>query len=241
MKEDALTLDEQNKIIVDNIPLVIYLIRRYIYIGHDEFEDLFQEGCKYLVMAARRFEPSKGYKFSTYASNLIILGVKRYKRELSNEYHGLKLSRSMIDKKAKIEKRISEDPTINKFQLAMDLGVSVNELDNLPKFKFSSLDQPVNDNEENLNELGSIIPDNKNEFENIVSEDTLEYIMKELRNRLGGKLADIAEEIIYSYDIGGKRITQLELSNIYGCSQPNIARKLKKIKNTIREIVKDLN
>lgn len=241
MKESALTIEEQNNIIVNNLPLVTYLIKRYIYIGNDEFEDLFQEGCKYLVIAARRFEPNKGYKFSTYASSMIVLGVKRYKRELSNEYHGLKLSRSIIDKKAKIEKRISEDPTINKFQLAMDLGISIDGIDGLSKFKFSSLNQPVSDNEENLNDLGSIIPDKRNEIENVVSEDAVEYIIKELRNRLDSKMADIAEEIIYSYDIGGKRISQLELSSIYGCSQPNIARKLKKIKNTIKEIIEDLN
>ncbi|MEU6086694.1 sigma-70 family RNA polymerase sigma factor [Streptomyces sp. NPDC047085] len=54
-------------LVVHNLRLVHSLIRPYLEQGLD-YDDLFQHGCLGLMKASRKFDPSKGYKFSTYAT-----------------------------------------------------------------------------------------------------------------------------------------------------------------------------
>jgi len=59
----------RNKLIQDNLALVVNLAKRYYYPGMNmEFLDFIEEGNIVLVKAVERFDYSKGFKFSTYAS-----------------------------------------------------------------------------------------------------------------------------------------------------------------------------
>ena len=56
----------REKFIVRNLPFVASIAKRYYGKGL-EFQDLLQEGCLGLVKAVEKFDPTKGYQFSTYA------------------------------------------------------------------------------------------------------------------------------------------------------------------------------
>ena len=56
------------KFYLSNLRLVISIAKRYtMSVGHLTFEDLFQEGCIGLSTAIKKFDPTRGYKFSTYS------------------------------------------------------------------------------------------------------------------------------------------------------------------------------
>lgn len=70
--------EEARELLVQaNLGLVGSVARKYMF-GHDmSLEDLMQEGCVGLMKSAERFDPSRGYKFSTYAYHWVRQGVTR--------------------------------------------------------------------------------------------------------------------------------------------------------------------
>ena len=70
----------KDKMITSNQRLVVHYVKKYLDKGAP-FEDLFQEGCIGLRRATERFDPAKGYKFSTYATQWILQSITRYLSE----------------------------------------------------------------------------------------------------------------------------------------------------------------
>lgn len=66
----------REKMINSNQKLVISFARKYS--TYAPLEDLFQEGCFGVIKAAEKFDPKRGYKFSTFASRWILHYVRRY-------------------------------------------------------------------------------------------------------------------------------------------------------------------
>ena len=94
-----------------------------------EYDDLYSQGCLGLVKAAKRFDESKGFQFSTYAVPLILGEIK----QMFRDNNPVKISRSLktlsINAKKEIEKQIKEnnsEPTIN--EIAEKLNVSPEEV-----------------------------------------------------------------------------------------------------------------
>ena len=75
----------QDKLILDNMPLVSYIVKRYYRAGAYEWEELMSEGMVGLVKAARIFRPEEGNKFSTLAATCIRNQLFMYFR--SNNKH----------------------------------------------------------------------------------------------------------------------------------------------------------
>lgn len=57
-----------NTIILKNIGLVMALVNKYSYSNKQNIDDYFQEGCIGMMQAIKKFDPTKGFKFSTYAA-----------------------------------------------------------------------------------------------------------------------------------------------------------------------------
>ncbi len=94
-----------------------------------EYDDLFSQGCIGLVKAAKRFDESKGFQFSTYAVPIILGEIK----QLFRDNNPIKISRSLktlsINARKEIEKQKKEnnkEPTIN--EIAQKLNVSPEEV-----------------------------------------------------------------------------------------------------------------
>ena len=69
---DPLTLDQQ-RLAADNLRLVFYAVRKMrASVTHMGYDQCVSEGCLGLVVAARNYDPSKGFAFSTFATRCII-------------------------------------------------------------------------------------------------------------------------------------------------------------------------
>ncbi len=108
----------------ENIGLVRALVPRFLGRGM-EYDDLFQAGCVGLIKAADRFDPSLGYKFSTYAVPLILGEMRRLFRDggAVKVSRGLReLSMRAVHAAEEIEKKTGEAPTVS--TLAAYMGIS---------------------------------------------------------------------------------------------------------------------
>lgn len=90
-------MDEHRPTAEENLGLAHTCARRFMGRGI-EYDDLFQAACMGLVKAAANFEPSLGYRFSTYAVPVIIGEVKR----LFRDGGALKLSRGLKELSMKV-------------------------------------------------------------------------------------------------------------------------------------------
>lgn len=64
-----------------NLPLARFIAARYARRGGESFDDLYQVACLGLVLAAQRFDPGRGFTFSTYANSVISGEIKRHFRD----------------------------------------------------------------------------------------------------------------------------------------------------------------
>ena len=70
----------RNEIALENIGIAEIIAKKYRGRGVD-YDDLYQTACLALLKAVERFDPDKGYVFSTFASSTIIGEIKRYFRD----------------------------------------------------------------------------------------------------------------------------------------------------------------
>lgn len=121
-------LYKDEEFIKNNFGLVHACCKRFVGRGV-EYDDLFQSGCMGLVKAARDFDESRGFAFSTYAVPVILGEIKRIFRDTG----AVKVSRSLKELSLKItavseryEKQHGEPITVLK--TAEQLGVSPEEV-----------------------------------------------------------------------------------------------------------------
>lgn len=74
------TNENRNAIVEKNLFMVDILIRKYLNKGV-EYDDLYQVGALALVSAVERFDPSKGFEFSSFATPTILGEIKKYFRD----------------------------------------------------------------------------------------------------------------------------------------------------------------
>ncbi len=78
--KDNPTIDKRNEIVEKYLYMVDILIRKYTGKGVD-YDDLYQVGAMALVSAVERFDPSKGFEFSSFATPTILGEIKKYFRD----------------------------------------------------------------------------------------------------------------------------------------------------------------
>lgn len=133
-------LSARNKIIESNLRLVILLAKKYE--GHGmAYIDLIEEGNLGLIKAVEKFDPKKGYKFSTYATcwirSSIARGIANKSRVIRVPvYFDVLINRY---KKTRFElfKKLDRDP--KRIEIAREMNVPVSKILEIEK----SLEQPV--------------------------------------------------------------------------------------------------
>lgn len=98
------TLEKRNEIVENNLYMVDILIRKYLGKGV-EYDDLHQVGALALVSAVERFDPDKGFEFSSFATPTILGEIKKYFRD---KQWSLKVPRRLKEFSAKIQEAKDE-------------------------------------------------------------------------------------------------------------------------------------
>ena len=227
-----------NKLVECNLLLVVSIAKKYIGCGMP-FADLIQEGNLGLMKAARKYDGTKGFRFSTYATFWIKQSISRSLEENSRAIrlpgNTIELLRKIRRASNELSQELGRDPStkeiaeridveIEKVQIALEMSQSV-----------SSLDNPVDDSGETC--VCDLVADTRaeNPLNNIIKEDN-NSIVETILNTLGKKEADIIKK---RFGIGYvKPMTLEEIGNEYGVSKERIRqiqdKAMRKLRNPVR-------
>lgn len=185
-------------------------------IAEDVLDDLLSEGTLALIVAYRRYDVSKGYKFSTYLVSTVWGYIMRYFRD---DFKIVKTGRSNEKLRNKIGKDIYDLTTqeiVNKY------GVSREDVDNL---KIHNLGVYSLDYEFEYDGNTATLKDT------LVGEatDSTIYMVNEFINSLGERHKEILIQTLEGY-------SQVEVGKRIGQSQAQVSRDLKRIGILYREM-----
>lgn len=127
--EENPSIELRNQIVEEYLYMVDILIRKYLGKGV-EYDDLYQVGALALVSAVERFDPGKGFEFSSFATPTILGEIKKYFRD---KQWSLKVPRRLKEIAAKVQEvkeelytRFQRKPTIG--EIAEATGFSEEQI-----------------------------------------------------------------------------------------------------------------
>lgn len=221
---------EKHQMVTNNLRLVHFILQSKIHTSptHPEYEDMFQEGCIGLILAAIRFDESKGFEFSTFASKYIIGFVRRYKRERS---HIIRIGRDDYEKYVKMIHLIEQGYPID--SIPQELGISPSRFRHLlNSYSVDSIDREVPGKDGTTVSVGELVADWKNECNDMLFEMSLEESLGRILSNMKEPHKSICEEWFYCR-MYGEHITHDYLADKYSLSQPQVSRILNKFKKKL--------